>query len=193
MKISVRIIAAAAALAACGLASAQSAGSWMARVGVTHLSPDVNSGNLSAPSFPNTKVDAGSNTQLGGGITYMVTDNLALDVPLATPFKHDLSGAGSIAGVGKLGSTKAIPATLMLQYRFNEAKAAFRPYLGVGVTYAHFYGEKTTATLNGLTGAPRRIRPPPSSTTSSVRWRSWALSTTSTSAGLWMPPTPRAF
>ena len=58
MKNSVRIIAAAAALAACGLASAQSAGSWMARVGVTHLAPDVDSGNLSAPSFPNTKVDA---------------------------------------------------------------------------------------------------------------------------------------
>ena len=133
MKISVRIIAAAAALAACGLASAQSAGSWMARVGVTHLSPDVSSGNLSAPSFPNTKVDAGSNTQLGGGITYMVTDNLALDVPLATPFKHDLSGAGAIAGVGKLGSTKAIPATLMLQYRFTMGRlfdvppGAFRP------------------------------------------------------------------
>lgn len=65
MKNSVRIIAAAAALAACGLASAQSAGSWLARVGVTHLAPDVNSGNLSAPSFPNTKVDAKSNTQLG--------------------------------------------------------------------------------------------------------------------------------
>lgn len=152
MKKHMRISAAVLALTACGLASAQSAGSWMARVGVTHLSPDVSSGNLSAPSFPNTKVDAGSNTQLGGGITYMVTDNLALDVPLATPFKHDLSGAGAIAGVGKLGSTKAIPATLMLQYRFNEAKAAFRPYVGAGVTYAHFYGEKTTATLNGLSG-----------------------------------------
>ncbi|MDR0216671.1 MAG: outer membrane beta-barrel protein [Comamonas sp.] len=152
MKNSVRIIAAAAALAACGLASAQSAGSWMARVGVTHLAPDVDSGNLSAPSFANTKVDAKSNTQLGGGITYMVTDNLALDVPLATPFKHDLVGDGAIAGVGKLGSTKAIPATLLMQYRFNEANAAFRPYVGVGVTYAHFYGEKTTATLNGLTG-----------------------------------------
>ena len=152
MKISVRIIAAAAALAACGLASAQSAGSWMARVGVTHLAPDVDSGNLSAPSFANTKVDAKNNTQLGGGITYMVTDNLALDVPLATPFKHDLMGDGAIAGVGKLGSTKAIPATLMLQYRFNEANAPFRPDVGLGVTYAHFYGEKTTATLNGLTG-----------------------------------------
>lgn len=152
MKNSVRIIAAAAALVACGLASAQSAGSWLARVGVTHLAPDVNSGNLSAPSFPNTKVDAKSNTQLGGGITYMLTDNLAVDVPLATPFKHDLTGDGAIAGVGKLGSTKAIPATLMMQYRFNEANAAFRPYVGLGVTYAYFYGEKTTATLNGLTG-----------------------------------------
>ena len=152
MKNSVRIIAAAAALAACGLVSAQSAGSWLARVGVTHLAPDVNSGNLSAPSFPNTKVDAKSNTQLGGGITYMLTDNLAVDVPLATPFKHDLTGDGAIAGVGKLGSTKAIPATLMMQYRFNEANAAFRPYVGLGVTYAYFYDEKTTATLNGLTG-----------------------------------------
>ena len=119
---------------------------------MTHLTPDVNSGNLSAPSFPNTKVDAKSNTQLGGGITYMLTDNLAVDVPLATPFKHDLTGDGAIAGVGKLGSTKAIPATLMMQYRFNEANAAFRPYVGLGVTYAYFYDEKTTATLNGLTG-----------------------------------------
>ena len=144
MKKPMRISAAVLALTACGLAGAQSAGTWSARLGITHLSPDVSSGNLSAPSFPNTKV--------GGGITYMVTDNLALDVPLATPFKHDLTGAGAIAGVGKLGSTKAIPATLMLQYRFNEAKAAFRPYVGAGVTYAHFYGEKTTATLNGLSG-----------------------------------------
>lgn len=152
MKNSVRIAAAAAALAACGLAGAQSAGTWSARVGVTHLAPDVTSGNLSAPSFPNTKVDAKSNTQLTGGITYMVTDNIALDVPVALPFKHDLVGDGAIAGSGKLGSTKALPATLFVQYRFNEANAAFRPYVGLGVTYAHFYGERTTAALNGLTG-----------------------------------------
>ena len=152
MKNTMRITTALVALAACGVASAPSAGSWSARLGVTHLAPDVSSGNLSAPSFPNTKVDAKSSTQLSGGITYMVTDNLALDVPLATPFKHDLIGDGAIAGVGKLGSTKAIPATLLLQYRFNAANASFRPYVAAGVTYAHFFGEKTTATLNGLTG-----------------------------------------
>ena len=152
MRNSVRVAAAAVALAACGIASAQTAGTWSARIGVTNLSPDVNSGNLSAPSFPNTKVDAKGNTQLSGGINYMLTDNLALDLPLATPFKHDLVGDGAIAGVGKLGSTKAIPATLLLQYRFNEANAAFRPYVALGLTYAYFYGEKTTAALNGLTG-----------------------------------------
>ena len=152
MKNTLRIAAGATALALCSLASAQSAGTWSARVGVMNLSPDVSSGNLSAPSFPNTKVDAKDSTQLSGGINYMVTDNIAIDLPLATPFKHDLVGAGAIAGVGKLGSTKAIPATLMLQYRFNEANAAFRPYVALGVTYAYFYGEKTTATLNGLTG-----------------------------------------
>ena len=152
MRNSVRVTAAAVALAACGLASAQTAGTWSARIGVTNLSPDVNSGNLSAPSFPNTKVDAKGNTQLSGGINYMLTDNLALDLPLATPFKHDLMGDGAIAGVGKLGSTKAIPATLLLQYRFNAPNAAFRPYVALGLTYAYFYNEKTTATLNGLTG-----------------------------------------
>ena len=152
MKNFVRMAVAAAALASCGLAGAQSAGTWSARVGATYLSPDVDSGTLSAPSFPNTRVDAKSNSQLTGGITYMLTDNIALDLPVGLPFKHDLTGAGSIAGVGKLGSTKVIPMTLFAQYRFNEANAAFRPYVGLGVTYAYFYGEKTTAALNGLTG-----------------------------------------
>lgn len=152
MKKFLRISTGVMALAVCGLASAQSAGTWSARIGVTHLSPDVNSGNLSAPSFANTKVDAKSATQLTGGITYMVTDNFALDLPVGLPFKHNLVGDGAIAGVGKLGSTKVIPATLFAQYRFNAANAAFRPYVGLGVTYAWFFDEKTTATLNGLTG-----------------------------------------
>lgn len=152
MKKFLRIAAGAAALTACGLAGAQSAGTWSARIGATHLSPDVSSGNLSAPSFPNTKVDAKSDTQLTGGLTYMVTDNFALDVPLGLPFKNDLVGDGALAGVGKLGSTKVLAATVFAQYRFNAANAAFRPYVGLGVTYAWFFDEKTTATLNGLSG-----------------------------------------
>ena len=37
-----------------------------------------------------------------------------------------------------------------LRFRFLEPQARFRPYVLGGVTYAHFYGERGSATLNGL-------------------------------------------
>lgn len=135
-----------------GAASAQTAGSWLVRAGAVRIAPKVDSGDLSAPAFPGTKADVDSNTQFGGGITYMWTDNFAIDLPLSTPFKHDINGDGAIAGVGKIGETKALPITLMAQYRFLEASSPFRPYVGAGITYAKFYKEKGTAALTALTG-----------------------------------------
>ena len=64
-----------------------------------------------------------SATQLSGGITYMVTEHLAVDLPVALPFRHDLVGAGAIAGVGKIGDVKVLPITVFGQYRFLEAQA----------------------------------------------------------------------
>jgi outer membrane protein len=129
-------------------AQAQSQGSWLVRGGITQLAPQVTSGNLSAPSLTGVQSGVSNSTQYSGGITYMLSNS----VPLALPFKHNLYGTGSIAGVGKIGDTKAIPATVMVQYRFGEASGLFRPYLGLGVTYAKFDGEHTTAVLSGLTG-----------------------------------------
>ena len=152
MKPILRISAAAAALALCGAASAQSAGSWSARVGVTRIDPQTSSGWLSPPAFANTRLDVGAANQVSGGLTYMFTDNWAIDVPLAPPFKHDFYGAGAIAGVGKVGQAKVMPISVFAQYRFGEAQAKFRPYVALGLTYAWFSRERTTAALNGLTG-----------------------------------------
>jgi outer membrane protein len=102
--------------------------------------------------LPGAETSVGNSTQLAGGVTYMLSNSVAIDLPVALPFKHNLYGAGSIAGVGKIGDTKAIPATVMVQYRFGEAGALFRPFLGLGVTYAKFDSEHSTATLSGLTG-----------------------------------------
>ena len=82
----------------------------------------------------------------------MITDNWSVDLPLALPFTHTLTGAGAIAGVGTIGTTKALPITMCGQYRFGEAKSTFRPYLGAGLTYAYFYDENATSTLNALSG-----------------------------------------
>ncbi|KQW00620.1 OmpW family protein [Rhizobacter sp. Root1221] len=155
MNNNVKCLAAAACVAgllASGAASAQSAGSLLVRGGVARITPQVKSGALSAPSFPNTKSDVEADTQVGGGITYMYSDNISIDVPLALPFKHDIVGDGAIAGVGKIAETKVLPMTLLAQYRFLEAQSLFRPYVGAGLTYAKFFKEKGTASLTALSG-----------------------------------------
>lgn len=140
------------AMAGSVAAHAQAAGSWLVRAGVTNITPEVTSGDLSAPSLAGTKSDVGASTRLGGGITYIVNERFSLDMPLALPFKHTLTGDGAIAGVGKIGEVKVLPMTLFAQYRFGEPTAAFRPYVGAGPTYAKFFKERSTATLSGLTG-----------------------------------------
>ena len=157
MKTKLHYMMAALALAA-GAAQAQQAGSWMARVGATRISPDVASGNLTVPSLPGTQADIHSDTELSGGITYMVTDHWAVDFPLALPYTHEIVGAGAIAGAGKLGEVKALPVTLFAQYRFGAPTAKFRPYLGAGPTYAKFYRERSTGVLSALTaGSPTTL------------------------------------
>lgn len=142
---------AAVATLALGSACAQSSGSWLVRGGATTITPRVSSGDLSAPSFAGTQIDVGASTQIGGGVTYMLSDTLAVDVPLALPFKHKLYGAGAIAGVGEIGSVQALPITVFLQYRFLKADAKFRPYLGLGLTYAKFFGAEGSAALTAMT------------------------------------------
>lgn len=145
-------LTAAAALLASASAQAQSTGTLMLRAGASQIKPHVSSGDLTAPSFPGTQADIRANTQLAGGISYMLTDNVSVDVPLALPFKHEIVGAGAIAGVGKIGEVRALPITVLGQYRFMDPTSAFRPYLGAGITYAKFYKAKSTAALSALTG-----------------------------------------
>lgn len=135
-----------------GTAQAQTAGTWMLRGGVMNITPKVDSGNLTASSLPGTQIDSDGDTRLAGGITYMLTNNWSLDVPLAMPFKHNLTGAGAIQGVGKIGEIKSLPMSLFGQYRFGEANAQFRPFVGGGLTYAKFYKERGTSTLTAITG-----------------------------------------
>ena len=139
------------ASAGCGMAMAQKAGSLSASIGFTQISPSVSSGNLSAPSLPGTQVGVSNNSQLTGALNYMVSDNIALHLPIGFGFKHDVTGAGAIAGVGKLADTKALPITLIGQYRLMDANATFRPYVGAGASYVKFYNTNGTGVLTAIT------------------------------------------
>lgn len=141
-----------AGLLCAAAAQAQSAGTFIVRAGGTTITPDVDSADLTAPSLIGTKIDVKKASQVSGGITYMWTDNIAIDVPIAPPFKHDVVGDGAIANVGKLGTVKSLPFTVMAQYRFGTPTSTFRPYVGAGGVYAKFFKPKATAALSGLTG-----------------------------------------
>jgi outer membrane protein len=152
MKTSVKFLLIPVALACAAAAHAQTAGTWMVRGGATTITPNVSSGDLTAPSLAGTKSSVGNSTRVSGGITYMWDDNISFDLPVAVPFEHDISGDGAIAGAGKIATVKALPATLLAQWRFMEPTSAFRPYVGFGLTYAAFYGARSTSTLTAISG-----------------------------------------
>ena len=151
-KTILRRLAAAAPLAAlaAGVHAQGAAGSWFGGIGVTHVAPDVSSGNLSPPSAPGTQVDVSSDTRPTLFIGRMITDNISVEVPIGLAFRHSIRGAGAIAGVGEIATVRTLPITVFAQYRFFEPARRIRPYVMLGLTYAYSYGERGSATLNGV-------------------------------------------
>lgn len=147
----VNMLVAASALACAAGASAQSAGQWTAKFGFSELTPKVESGNLSAPALPNTRTDVESDIQPVLIFAYGLTDNISLEAALGTPYKHKIIGAGSIAGTGELGTVQTLRPTLFAQYRFFSPNATFRPFVGIGATYAYFMKERGSGKMTALT------------------------------------------
>jgi outer membrane protein len=146
-----KILAIAAAMTVSAGVSAQTARTWSIKAGVNQITPKVDSGDMSPSALPGTRIDVGSNTQPIIAASYMYNDNLSVELVLGTPYKHDLTGAGAIGGTGKLGTVEALPPTIFFQYRFLEAQAKFRPYLGLGLTYAYFQKETGSGAGTALT------------------------------------------
>lgn len=146
----VTVLAAVAALAASSGASAQAAGQWAVKAGVGRITPKVESGDVSAPALPGSKASVSADTQPIFAVAYGLTDDLTVELDLGLPYKHEISGAGAIEGVGVLGTVKALPPTLFVYRRFFEPEARMRPYLGVGATYAYFADETGSGKMTAL-------------------------------------------
>jgi len=123
-------------------------GNLIVRMGVGYVNPDDSSSDFSGASGVGASV--GSDTSLTINATYMLTDNIGLDVLGALPFEHDLSATGALSG--DVGSVKQLPPTIGLQYQFMP-KNNIRPYVGVGVNYTHFWDEDLNSTGKAVLGS----------------------------------------
>lgn len=153
-------LVAAAALCGAGAVHAQAAGTMLVKLGWNKIVPHVESGDLSPPALPGSQIDIQSASSVILTATYMFTDNISMELLGGLPYKHDIVGAGAVAGAGKIGSVHQISPTLMLQYRFLPQQAPLRPYVGVGITYARFYDTEGSAALTSFTnpgGSPTTI------------------------------------
>jgi outer membrane protein len=126
------VLLAAAALPA--IASAHQAGDFIVRAGTATVRPTEGSDNVMGLGPFN--VD--NNTQLGLTFSYLVTDNIGVELLAATPFKHKIG----LQSTGTIAEVKQLPPTLMAQYYFGSKQDKLRPYLGVGVNYTTFFDEK---------------------------------------------------
>ena len=115
-----------------GAAFAQQAESpWLVRVRAVHLdsaNKDSTGLGLSVNNKTIPEVD----------ITYFFNKNVAAELILTVPQKHDLRSNGT-----NIGSLKHLPPSLLLQYHFDAP--GFKPYVGAGINYTRFSSVKLPA------------------------------------------------
>lgn len=128
-------------------AFAHKAGDIIVRGGATMVSPDSAKTPiyLGGDSSAGLSLTVDDNTQLGLNLVYFFDSNWAIELLAATPFTHDITlqdpkGALDADGV-KLAEVTHLPPTLSALYYFDTG-SAFKPYVGLGVNYTHFFNEE---------------------------------------------------
>ena len=101
---------------------------WMVRVRATDLI--WQNGQTNAVSTLNVKAENKVIPEFD--VSYFFTKNIATELVLTYPQSIQIN-----AGSSKLGTIKALPPSLLLQYHFTEL-GAFKPYVGAGINYTIF-------------------------------------------------------
>ncbi|TKC78950.1 OmpW family protein [Trinickia terrae] len=149
-----RAIGMAVALLASTAAHAQSAGEFVTNVGWFHLSPQVSSQPFTINALGASTTSAGSGASVDSADTigftaaYFITDHIAAEAVFGVPPKYTLSGAGTLAALGTMGSAYEWSPTLLAKYYFNDAQSHFRPFVGAGAAYVWYSGVKLSSAVS---------------------------------------------
>ncbi|WP_396586754.1 OmpW family protein [Bermanella sp. R86510] len=129
------VLASSIALALSAPTMAYEAGDILLRVGTATVAPEKTSDGLS--TAPTVKAEANDNTQLGISGTYMITDQLGVEVLGATPFTHEIE----LKDGTPVGEIKHLPPTVSAQYFPMDKNSKLQPYVGAGLNVTVFFDE----------------------------------------------------
>ncbi|MCU6502086.1 outer membrane beta-barrel protein [Rugamonas sp. A1-17] len=101
---------------------------WLVRVRAVHLDTADKSDPVGGVGASD-RLTVNNKTIPEFDVSYFFSPNLAAELVLTYPQKHDVSLDGA-----KIGTFKHLPPTLLLQYHFVNS-TPFKPYLGAGVNY----------------------------------------------------------
>lgn len=118
--------------------------------GYIAIMPQVDSDQIKPSHLPDSKVDLSRSDSLLLGMGYQFNAHWSAELLAGLPHHVDILGDGRISRLGKLGTTKVMPPTVLLQYHFQEVSTALRPYIGAGITYAYFTDEQGSTNLDRL-------------------------------------------
>jgi len=107
---------------------------WIFRTRMLMVEPDE-SANISAIGGT---VDIDEQYVPEIDFTYFFTENVAAEL-IAAVTPHDVTAQGTALGQVDLGKVWLLPPTLTLQYHFMPDSETFRPYVGAGLNYTHFF------------------------------------------------------
>lgn len=124
-------------------------GNWMVRGRVVRIDTNNDSDPIAAAAIPQDGIDISNKTIPEVDFTYFFSKNLAAELILTYPQKHDVEITASAVGAFKAGSFKHLPPTLTLQYHFLP-DGQFRPYVGAGVNYTRL-SDVNLGPLNAVT------------------------------------------
>ena len=109
---------------------------WFGRIGVVgaiyHSGASISTGGA---VIPGASAVVSNNVSVTFDIGFDVTKNISAQLMLGIPPKPTVTGQGTVASLGELGSVRYGPAILSGYYKVRRF-GAFQPYAGAGAAYA---------------------------------------------------------
>lgn len=116
---------------------------WMVRARAVYIDPADKSGQVGGTGATD-RISVSTKTIPEFDVSYFFTPNIAAELILTYPQKHDVKLDGA-----KIGTFKHLPPTLTAQYHFAPG-ADIQPYVGAGVNYTRISGVDLLGGKGGL-------------------------------------------